>query len=185
MPAHASIRRLGRRAITCALGASLASCAYAAYGAAIQNNRSSVTVPATPPIGIAPTGAGQVNRLDRALRHAYEVARHDALAEGVDLRVTSGWRSHAEQAELFAAAVRHYGSADAASHWVLPPGQSAHERGEAIDVGPPSAAAWLDTHGVHYGLCRRYANEPWHFELLAPNLGEPCPHLEPHARAST
>ena len=63
----------------------------------------------------------------------------------------------------------------------LPPGHAAHERGEAIDVGPPDGAAWLDVHGVHYGLCRRYANEAWHFELLAPAIDQQCPPLEPYA----
>ena len=100
---------------------------------------------------------------------------------GVELHVTSGWRSRAEQQQLFEAAVATYGSAAKARRWVLPPGESEHVRGGAVDVGPPAAAAWLEQHGVRYGLCRRYANEPWHFELLAPAKGQPCPALQPHA----
>jgi zinc D-Ala-D-Ala carboxypeptidase len=182
---HPFLRRprgLIRLVATCGAAAALASVAYAAHGAGLAQARSAHP-PGTgpPPVGVAPTGAGNAHRLQPALRHAFAVARRDAAAQGVDLHITSGWRSNAEQAALFTAAVRKYGSPAAASHWVLPPGQSAHERGAAIDVGPPQGAAWLDAHGVHYGLCRRYANESWHFELLAPALGQQCPPLEPFA----
>lgn len=176
------LRVLVRLLVVCAAGAIVAMAAYAAQGSAVEQVRGAARPGATqPPMGVAPTGVGNAGHLDPALRHAFAVAQRDAAADGVELRITSGWRSHAEQAALFAAAVKKYGSAQAASHWVLPPGQSKHERGEAIDVGPPAGAAWLDQHGVHYGLCRRYANESWHFELLAPELGQQCPPLEPFA----
>ena len=185
MSADASLtarrRGLTRFAAVCAVVAIAGYATYAAHGAAVAQIHPTSPLAASPPAGVAPTGTGNVRHLDPALRHAFEVARRDAAAQGVELHITSGWRSHAEQAELFAAAVKKYGSAEAASHWVLPPGQSAHERGKAIDVGPPQGAAWLDEHGVHYGLCRRYANEAWHFELLAPALGQRCPPLEPFA----
>jgi hypothetical protein len=35
--------------------------------------------------------------------------------------------------------------------------------------------------GVRFGLCRRYANEWWHFERLAPAIGQRCPPLERYA----
>jgi zinc D-Ala-D-Ala carboxypeptidase len=168
----------------CLVAAAVASAGYAAHGAGVRPLEGASTPgPAAPPVGVAPTGTGNVSHLDPALRHAFAVARRDAAAEGIEMRITSGWRSHAEQAALFAAAVRKYGSAAEASHWVLPAGESEHERGLAIDVGPAAGAAWLDAHGVHYGLCRRYQNEPWHFELLAPALGQSCPAMEPFANA--
>jgi len=68
-----------------------------------------------------------------------------------------------------------------ARRWVLPPGESAHVRGGAVDVGPESGARWLEQHGVRFGLCRRYDNEPWHFERLAAAKGSTCPRREPHA----
>src|SRR5947209_4059615 len=175
-------RALARGTAACAVVAAVASLGYAAYGAGRHPvgaaNRAGA---ASLPTGVAPTGTGNVRRLDPALRHAFAVARRDAAAQGVEMSITSGWRSHAEQAALFAAAVRKYGSAAEASHWVLPAGESDHERGLAIDVGPAAGAAWLDANGVRYGLCRRYQNEPWHFELLAPARGQPCPELEPYA----
>ena len=110
-------------------------------------------------------------------------ARAAARADGVDLQVTSGWRSRAHQREL-SRAVATYGSEQAASRRVLPAEQSEHEPGRAVDIGPPAAAAWLQDHGVRYGLCRRDDNEPWHVGLLAPHLGQPCPGREPHAVAT-
>lgn len=133
------------------------------------------------PVPQAPTGTGDVGRLSPALRRSVERAIAAAREAGVELRVTSGWRSRDHQQRLYEAAVAKYGSAAAARRWVLPPGESAHVLGEAVDVGPPSGAAWLDEHGVRFGLCRRYDNEPWHFERLAGAKGSVCPPKEPHA----
>jgi hypothetical protein len=37
--------------------------------------------------------------------------------------------------------------------------------------------AWLQKNGWKYGLCRRYDNEPWHFEALT-SPGGHCPALQ-------
>ncbi|WP_207781983.1 M15 family metallopeptidase [Phytoactinopolyspora limicola] len=100
-----------------------------------------------------------------------------AANEGVELTVTSGWRSYAHQEELYAKAVRDHGSEAAARQWVLPPDQSMHVRGLAVDVGPPEGAAWLDENGWRFGLCRRYENEPWHFEPTT-SPGGSCPAMQ-------
>jgi LAS superfamily LD-carboxypeptidase LdcB len=123
-------------------------------------------------------GAGA---LEPHLSQAFSRARAAGLAAGLDLQINSGFRSAAEQQRLYGAAIAKYGSPEKARHWVLPPAESGHVRGLAIDVGPPAAAAWLEKHGVRFGLCRRYLNEWWHFELLAPALGQRCPALEPYA----
>ncbi|WP_269205274.1 D-alanyl-D-alanine carboxypeptidase family protein [Motilibacter aurantiacus] len=94
--------------------------------------------------------------------------------------MTSGWRSARHQRRLFDRAVAQYGSREAASRWVLPPDDSAHVRGQAVDVGPAEGMAWLEERGAAYGLCRRYANEPWHFEPLT-EPGGTCPALEPYS----
>ena len=137
----------------------------------------------SPPLGVAPTGTASTEGLTPALARAVRRASAAAAEQGVEVRVTSGHRTRAHQSRLFRDAVRKYGSERAASAWVLPPGQSEHERGRAVDIGPESGAAWLDEHGVRYGLCRRYDNEPWHFELLAPARGQRCPAQEPQAVA--
>jgi D-alanyl-D-alanine carboxypeptidase len=151
------------------------------YAAARGGVRHPGGPPATEPALVAPTGIGDTGHLTPALRRAMARAIDAARADGVDLVVTSGWRSAAHQQRLYEDAIAKYGSPAAARRWVLPPEESAHVRGEAVDVGPPAGARWLETHGVRYGLCRRYANEPWHFERLAAALGSRCPPLEPHA----
>jgi hypothetical protein len=132
------------------------------------------------PVPVAPTGEGNVSKLTPRMRRAVDRAVRAAAADGVELRVTSGWRSPEHQARLYAEAVDKYGSAERARRWVLPPDESAHVQGEAVDVGPPAGAKWLDANGVRFGLCQRYANEPWHFELLATAKGSSCPAMEPH-----
>jgi D-alanyl-D-alanine carboxypeptidase len=48
-------------------------------------------------------------------------------------------------------------------------------KGEAVDIGPSTAAAWLSRHGAAYGLCQIYANEPWHYELRPGSGDDGCP----------
>jgi hypothetical protein len=120
--------------------------------------------------------AGVVN-LDPALLAALRRAASDAAAEGVRFHVNSGWRSPAYQERLLEEAVEQHGSREAAARWVSTAETSAHVAGEAVDIGPPAAAAWLTEHGARYGLCRVYRNEPWHFELRPEAVEHGCPPL--------
>ena len=145
-----------------------------------QDSPTAVPLEAGDPVPVAPTGTGDVTRLQPAMQRAVKRAVTAADGEGVSLIVTSGWRSSVAQQRLYDNALAKYGSSAKARRWVLPPRESKHVTGGAVDVGPPTAATWLDRNGVRYGLCRRYANEPWHFELLAPQ-NQPCPTPDPHA----
>jgi LAS superfamily LD-carboxypeptidase LdcB len=98
---------------------------------------------------------------------AFEDALAAARRAGERPGIRSAWRSAEWQQVLFDRAVATYGSTAEATKWVLPPGDSAHVKGYAIDVSPQSAARWLEAHGAAYGLCRTYDNEWWHFEYLA------------------
>lgn len=131
--------------------------------------------PAAQSTGVAPAGRATVDGLQAPLRRSIGAAVRAARAEGIDLRITSGWRSVEEQAALFDEAVAKYGSAREARRWVLPPDESAHVSGEAVDVGPRPAALWLAARGAEFGLCQRYAHEPWHFERLTGPGGSECP----------
>ncbi|MFC0433726.1 M15 family metallopeptidase [Kutzneria buriramensis] len=106
-----------------------------------------------------------VANLDPALLRALRRAATDAAADGIRFFVNSGWRSPQYQEQLRREAVMKYGSETAAARWVATPDTSAHVAGEAVDIGPIGAAAWLTVHGVKYGLCQIYRNEPWHYEL--------------------
>jgi soluble lytic murein transglycosylase-like protein len=78
-----------------------------------------------------------------------------AARDGIALIVTSGWRSSAEQAQLFAA--------NPDPRWVAPPGQSLHRLGTELDLGPAGAYAWLAAHAGAFHFTQRYSWEPWHF----------------------
>jgi zinc D-Ala-D-Ala carboxypeptidase len=116
-----------------------------------------------------------VSRLDPALLGALRSATRDASDHGLELDVNSGWRSEQYQERLFEQAVSKYGSVANAARWVARPGTSVHEAGGAVDIGPDDAARWLSEHGAAYGLCRVYANEPWHYELRPAAVDHGCP----------
>ena len=74
---------------------------------------------------------------------------------GLFLSVSSGFRSDAEQAVLFAA--------NPNPKWVAPPGTSLHRYATELDLGPPAAYAWLKANAGRFGFIHRYAWEPWHY----------------------
>jgi hypothetical protein len=78
-----------------------------------------------------------------------------ALEDGVVLLVVSGFRSDAEQAELFAA--------HPDPTWVAPPGQSLHRCATELDLGPSSAYGWLAANAGRFGFVQRYSWEAWHY----------------------
>lgn len=120
-----------------------------------------------------------IANLDPFLLEALRSAVADAAGEGVEVYVTSGWRSADYQDRLFREAVAEYGSEAEASRWVATAETSVHVSGGAVDLGPADAQSWLAKHGPAYGLCPVYANEPWHFEFRAEAVDEGCPGLYP------
>ncbi|MCW2757112.1 MAG: hypothetical protein JWO46_858 [Nocardioidaceae bacterium] len=122
-------------------------------------------------------GYPAVAELDPALLSALRNAATSAADDRVELLVNSGWRSRRYQERLFAQAVSTYGSAAKAARWVAAPGTSAHESGDAVDIGHSDAATWLSRHGSRYGLCQTYGDEPWHFELRPDAVDHGCPRM--------
>lgn len=117
--------------------------------------------------GLAPIGDGEYRgplamRQGRPMRPDVALA-FDRLAlaarrAGHRLIVVSGFRTNAEQARLFAA--------HPDPRWVARPGTSLHRLGTELDLGPPSAYAWLAANAGRLGFVRRYAWEPWHFGFV-------------------
>lgn len=68
------------------------------------------------------------------------------------LAISSGFRSDAEQARLFAA--------HPDPKWVAPPGESLHRYATELDLGPQTAYGWLAGNASRFGFVRRYAWEP-------------------------
>lgn len=90
---------------------------------------------------------------------AYDQMAAAASADGVTLMVVSGFRSDAEQAELFAA--------HPDPTWVAPPGQSLHRCATELDLGPSSAYGWLAANAGRFGFVQRYSWEAWHYGFEA------------------
>jgi len=47
---------------------------------------------------------------------------------------------------------------------VAPPGKSLHRLGTELDLGPPSAMAWMRANAKRFAFIQRYSWEPWHYE---------------------
>jgi D-alanyl-D-alanine carboxypeptidase len=116
-----------------------------------------------------------VANLDPALLGALRQAARGAAGDGVEFVVDSGWRSPEYQKRLLREAVSEYGSEEEAARWVATAETSAHVAGDAVDIGPSDATAWLSEHGAAYGLCQIYGNEPWHYELRPKAIDHGCP----------
>lgn len=98
--------------------------------------------------GIRPDAAAAYDRMAAAAR-----------GDGIVLAVVSGFRSDAEQAELFAA--------HPDPTWVAPAGQSLHRCATELDLGPSSAYGWLASNAGRFGFVQRYSWEAWHFGFEA------------------
>lgn len=103
--------------------------------------------------------------LTEGARAAFVAARTEAFwRDGTLLGLTSGYREPWVQRRLFAEELRRSGSRQSARLLVLPPEESSHVRGVALDVRPTEGARWLEEHGGRFRLYRTYDNEWWHFE---------------------
>jgi hypothetical protein len=100
---------------------------------------------------------GEGMRPDVAL--AFDRMAKAASRAGIALVVTSGFRSDAEQAQLFAA--------HPDPTWVAPPGHSLHRCATELDLGPSSAYSWLAANARRFEFLGRYSWEPWHFGYVA------------------
>jgi zinc D-Ala-D-Ala carboxypeptidase len=116
-----------------------------------------------------------VANLQPDLLGALRRAATDAAGDGVEFILNSGWRSPEYQDQLLREAISEYGSHEEAARWVATAATSPHVSGEAVDLGPDDATAWLSAHGAAYGLCQIYDNEPWHYELRPEAIDHGCP----------
>ena len=119
--------------------------------------------PAGDPLPLEASGAGYTGplayRQGKPMRpdvaRAFDRMEAAARADGVRLIVTSGYRSDAEQAELYE---RHPDP-----KWVAPPGKSLHRWGTELDLGPPSPTRGLLATRGRFHFIQRYSWEPWHY----------------------
>ncbi|HEV2780934.1 MAG TPA: D-alanyl-D-alanine carboxypeptidase family protein [Actinophytocola sp.] len=106
---------------------------------------------------LASVGDGEklLEPVARAFRRMDAAAR----AAGLDLHVNSGYRSYAEQAQLY----RDY--QNGTGNLAAPPGRSTHGLGLSADINVtnPRVQAWLRENAAKYGFVNDVASEPWHW----------------------
>ena len=111
-------------------------------------------------------------QVERATARAYRAMQAAAAADGIELKLSSGFRSMAEQTRLYA---EHQAGTLATP--VARPGYSNHQSGVALDihVGGNSVMSpeylWLQEHAAGFGFLNTGASfstpEWWHWERVS------------------
>lgn len=135
--------------------------------------------------GIRTRGSDAMLRQEPAVQLGQLISA--AAADGVEVLVASGYRSYDEQAGTFAWFENAYGKG--AGKLSVPPGQSEHQLGTAVDFtssdvdyelvdafARTSAGVWLEEHAASYGFVLSYGKnqeretgvsfEPWHYRYV-------------------
>lgn len=99
---------------------------------------------------------------------AFEGLMRAGYASGLELRVSSAFRSWEEQAALKAKRLIFGGPQTAE------PGYSNHQQGTTVDLDVngydgPKVRAFLDQNAASYGFYRTVPSENWHYEFTAAN----------------
>ncbi len=135
--------------------------------------------------GIPARGAEDMLREEAAMQVASLVS--DAAEDGIEVLVASGYRSYWEQNGTFEWFKNEYG--EDAGKLSVPPGQSEHQLGTAVDFtssdtnyelvpefAQTSAGRWLTEHAAQHGFVLSYGKdqgattgvsyEPWHYRYV-------------------
>ncbi len=119
---------------------------------------------------------------------AYQQMTAEAAAADVPITAVSGFRTGAEQEQLYVSYTANFGQ-EAADAISARPGHSEHQTGLAIDIANPDgtcalescfaetlAGSWAAANAHHYGFIIRfpagaehitgYAHEPWHLRYV-------------------
>lgn len=113
------------------------------------------------PMGVlAPVGVGDF-RLWAPAAQAFAQMRSDAARAGVDIGVTSTYRSYdAQVANAKEKGLYSQGG------WAAEPGTSLHGWGLAVDVdATPATLQWMRDNASRYGWVQDVPREPWHWDF--------------------
>jgi hypothetical protein len=108
-----------------------------------------------------------------ATANAYAQMQAAARADGISLRVVSGFRSQAEQQYLYSCYVN---CACNNCNLAARPGYSNHQSGYALDLNTaaPGVLRWLNRNAKRWGFVRTVPSEDWHWEYFGGVDGGPC-----------
>ncbi len=126
--------------------------------------------------------------LDYEAAQAFTNMQVVARSQGIELMAISGYRSIADQKDLFASQIERKGSEAAAAEYSAPPGHSEHHTGYAVDIADASqpnadlkhsfentpACQWLLENAYMYGFEQSFPQnnaqgvsfEPWHWRYI-------------------
>lgn len=107
--------------------------------------------------------------------NAYFQMQEAAAADGVGIKVVSGFRTMAEQEYLYDCYIN---CSCNNCNLAAKPGFSNHQSGHALDLntGAPGVYDWLEAHGDEWGFERTVPSEDWHWEWWGggPPASGPC-----------
>lgn len=136
--------------------------------------------------GYGPADPTGPNHLDATTAAALATMTAAAKADGVTVRVKSGYRSYATQKASYDRALR---TQPQNINFYAPPGASEHQTGLAVDLWDgkvwyramenTATGKWLHKHAHEYGFILRFPKgkqaitgvpyEPWHFRYIGVN----------------
>lgn len=122
------------------------------------------------------------------VKEAFEVMQKAAAAEGLNIYISSGYRSYTRQQTLYNNYVKTDGK-ELADTYSSRPGHSEHQSGLCFDLntiddsfGATPESAWLEKHAQEYGFIIRfpkgkdeqtgYQYEPWHLRYLGVEMAQ-------------
>ncbi len=127
--------------------------------------------------------------IKKQVEKSYQKLYKDALKQGINISVISGYRSYEYQKNIYERNVKKDGE-EIANSYSAKPGESEHQTGFAIDIGSGKCdleqcfedtkeGKWLFENAHKYGFILRYPEnkteitgyiyEPWHYRYVGIN----------------
>ncbi len=127
--------------------------------------------------------------IKKQVEKSYQKLYKDALKQGINISVISGYRSYEYQKNIYERNVKKDGE-EIANSYSAKPGESEHQTGFAIDIGSGKCdleqcfedtkeGKWLFENAHKYGFILRYPKnktditgyiyEPWHYRYVGIN----------------
>jgi MYXO-CTERM domain-containing protein len=113
-------------------------------------------------------------KVEKDTANAYYVMAQAAAADGVNLAIVSGFRTMAQQQQLYSCYVN---CSCNNCNLAAKPGYSNHQSGHALDLNTSASGvlSWLNAHGASFGFKRTVPSENWHWEWWGGGPGGgPC-----------